>query len=68
MALECDTLDNNEIVASIKFTVYTTKGKCPAMFWFAHISSFKEHQNHLEGLVNQIDPQPPLPPKDFLIQ
>nr|KAF6508211.1 sperm acrosome associated 1 [Rousettus aegyptiacus] len=25
MALECDTLDNNEIVASIKFTVYTTK-------------------------------------------
>ncbi|ERE83985.1 sperm acrosome membrane-associated protein 1 isoform X2 [Cricetulus griseus] len=24
MAFECDTLDNNEIVASIKFTVYTT--------------------------------------------
>ncbi|XP_011365699.1 sperm acrosome membrane-associated protein 1 [Pteropus vampyrus] len=25
VAFECDTLDNNEIVASIKFTVYTTK-------------------------------------------
>ncbi|XP_005080889.2 sperm acrosome membrane-associated protein 1 [Mesocricetus auratus] len=24
MAFECDTLDNNEIVASVKFTVYTT--------------------------------------------
>ncbi|XP_028728602.1 sperm acrosome membrane-associated protein 1 isoform X1 [Peromyscus leucopus] len=24
MAFECDTLDNNEIIASVKFTVYTT--------------------------------------------
>lgn len=39
MAFECDTLDNNEIVASIKFTVYTTSGKYLAVFWFAFISN-----------------------------
>lgn len=31
MAFECDTLDNNEMVASVKFTVYTTTGKYPVV-------------------------------------
>ncbi|MXQ88703.1 hypothetical protein E5288_WYG003366 [Bos mutus] len=31
-AFECETLDNNEIVASIRFTIYTTTGELNANF------------------------------------